>query len=110
MCSINDYINHILYGDCIDVMGKMPSASIDLIVTDPPYLVSYKSRDGRTIANDNHAYWLKPAFAETYRVLKPDRFMVCFYGWNKVERFMYAWKDAGFYPVGHFVWAKDFFP
>lgn len=103
-----DFINRILYGDCIDVMRRMPSASVDLIVTDPPYLVNYHSRDGRTVCNDTYAGWLKPAFAETYRLLKPNRFMVCFYGWNKVEKFMHAWKDAGFTPVGHFVFVKDY--
>lgn len=105
---MHDFINRILYGDCIDVMRAMPSASVDFVLTDPPYLVNYTSRDGRTIANDNRAGWLKPAFAEAYRVLKPDRFMVCFYGWNKVEHFMHAWKDAGFTPVGQFIFVKDY--
>ena len=28
----------ILYaGDCIDVMSRMPEASVDAIITDPPY-------------------------------------------------------------------------
>ena len=86
----------------------MPSESIDFILTDPPYIVDYRSRDGRTIASDNRSSWLKPAFAECFRVLKPDRYCVSFYGWHKVERFMYAWKDAGFTPVGHFVFIKEY--
>ncbi len=105
---MHNFTNKIIYGDCIDVMRRMQSASVDLIVTDPPYLVNYMSRDGRTVAGDSSAHWLKPAFAEVYRVLKPDRFMVSFYGWNKVERFMYAWKDAGFIPVSHLVFVKDY--
>ena len=86
----HNFTNKIIYGDCIDVMRTMPSASVDLIVTDPPYLVNYTSRDGKTVAGDSSAHWLKPAFAEAYRVLKPNHFMVSFYGWNKVERFMNA--------------------
>ena len=27
--------------------------------------------------------------------------MVTFYSWNKVDRFMDAWRSAGFYAVGH---------
>ncbi len=105
---MHNFTNKIIYGDCIDIMRTMPSASVDLIVTDPPYLVNYTSRDGRTVAGDSSAHWLKPAFAEVYRVLKPNHFMVSFYGWNKVERFMYAWKDAGFTPVSHLVFVKDY--
>ena len=34
--------NGILYnGDCLDVMKEMPKESIDLILTDPPYLKKY---------------------------------------------------------------------
>jgi site-specific DNA-methyltransferase (adenine-specific) len=108
MQSITDYLNRIHYGDCIEVMRRMPAASVDLCLTDPPYLVRYRSRDGRTIAGDRDALWLRPAFREIARVLKPDRFCISFYGWQDVEKFMAAWKDAGLRPVGHFVWAKDY--
>ena len=100
------YINRIIHGDCIEVMAQMPAESIDLVVTDPPYLVNYRSRDGRTILNDRDSNWLKPAFTEVYRVLKPDTFCVSFYGWTEVEKFMLAWKEVGFQPVGHIVYKK----
>ena len=102
------FADRIIHGDCISVLRSFPSESIDLVVTDPPYIVDYMSRDGRTIFGDNNASWIKPAFREVHRVLKPDSFCISFYGWNKVERFMYAWKDVGLRPVGHFVWAKDY--
>ena len=86
----------------------MPSESVDLIVTDPPYLINYRSRDGRGYPNDDNSRWLKPASQEMYRVLKNNRFCVSFYGWSKVERFMLAWKKAGFVPVGHFACVKDY--
>jgi adenine-specific DNA-methyltransferase len=108
MKPIYEFVNRIITGDCIEVMKEMPAASVDLIVTDPPYLVRYESRDGRRIANDDSDAWLLPAFAEMYRVLKYDSFLVCFYGWNKVDKFFAAWKAAGFRPVGHFVWTKDY--
>lgn len=92
----------------MEVMKDIPNASVDFIATDPPYLVRYQSSDGRRIANDDTSEWLTPAFAEMYRVLKRDRFLLCFYGWNKVDRFFAAWKAAGFHPVGHLVWVKDY--
>jgi hypothetical protein len=55
--------------------------SVDLVVTDPPYLVNYRDRSGRTIKNDNGGAGV---LADAYRVLKPNSFCVCFYGWNRV--------------------------
>lgn len=85
----------------------MPSESVDLVVTDPPYLVNYHPRDGRRCGNDDNAAWLQPAFREMYRVLKPDRFCATFYGWPWVDKFMAAWKQSGFRPVSHLTWVKS---
>ena len=101
MEDIRNFVNRILWGDCIPVMKRMPSASVDLVLTDPPYIVNYTARDGRRVANDDNGRWLKPAFAEVYRVLKPDRFCVSFYGWNQAEKFLDGWKAAGY------VWSQD---
>jgi site-specific DNA-methyltransferase (adenine-specific) len=100
--------NTITHGDCIQVMHKMPANSVDFILTDPPYLVNYRDRDGRSIQNDANPDWLKPAMREAYRVLKQDRVAVMFYGWTKVDMFFDAWKDAGFQPVGHIVFRKTY--
>jgi site-specific DNA-methyltransferase (adenine-specific) len=100
--------NAILHGDCIEVMRRMPSETVDFILTDPPYLVRYRSRDGRKVANDDNARWLKPSFAEMYRLLKPGSFAMSFYGWNKADLFFEAWKSAGFSVVGHVVFRKHY--
>jgi len=80
MKSIIEFKNRIITGDCIQVMQEMPSASIDFIATDPPYLVNYTSRDGRRIVGDDKSEWLFSAFAHMYRVLKYNRFLLSFYG------------------------------
>jgi site-specific DNA-methyltransferase (adenine-specific) len=102
------YRNSIIHGDCIEVMKHFPAASIDFILTDPPYLVNYVSRDGRAVPNDDNTAWLKPAFREMYRVLKPDSFCVSFYGWNRIGLFEWAWRAAGFRLVGHLVFPKSY--
>ena len=45
MRHIDVFVNRIICGDCIPVMKQMPSNSVDLVVTDPPYLVNYKPRE-----------------------------------------------------------------
>ena len=100
--------DRIIAGDCVTTLKNMPAASVDLIVTDPPYLVRYRARDGRSVPNDDNALWLAPAFAEMSRVLKNGRFCVSFYGWGQTDRFFSAWRAAGLRPVGHFVFAKSY--
>lgn len=100
--------NTVQLGDCIAIMGRMPARSVDFILTDRPYLANYKDRSGRSIANDDKDAWLKPAYAEMFRVLKRDAFAVSFYGWPKVDRFFDAWKSAGFRVGGHLVFRKSY--
>ena len=41
---IENYVNRILNGNCVDVMRELPDSSVDLVVTSPPYdnLRAYK--------------------------------------------------------------------
>lgn len=100
--------NSIQHGDCITLMKALPARSVDFILTDPPYLVRYKSRDGRSIANDDNGDWMMPAYAEMFRVLKPDSLCVSFYGWTQTDRFIAAWRAGGFRIVGHVVFRKRY--
>jgi DNA modification methylase len=98
----------IILADCVQAMPDLYPASVDFVLTDPPYLVDYKGRDGRTVTNDDNARWLRPSFVQIYRVLKPASFCVSFYAWNRVHLFMSAWQDAGFRAVGHIVFRKRY--
>jgi site-specific DNA-methyltransferase (adenine-specific) len=98
----------VLQGDCIALMRQMNPASIDFILTDPPYITRYQARDGRRVRNDDNNAWLRPAFAEMYRVLKDRAFCVSFYGWNRADLFLAAWRAAGFRIVGHVVFCKRY--
>ncbi len=82
--------NRILLGDCIEVLKTVPANHVDFVLTDPPYLVGYKDREGRSIKNDIESDWLKPAFRQVFRVLKADSLCVSFYGWNKTDLFFDA--------------------
>ena len=101
-------MSRFILGDCVRVMATFPDNAVDFILTDPPYLVGFRDRSGRTIAGDVNDDWLQPASNEMYRVLKKDALMVSFYGWNRIDRFMAAWKRAGFSVVGHLVFTKNY--
>jgi len=98
----------IIQGDCLHVLPTLGAGSVNFILTDPPYLVGYESRDGRTVPNDDNDEWLVPVFAEMYRVLADGSFCVSFYGWSSADRFLTAYRSAGFRTAGHFVFPKRY--
>jgi DNA modification methylase len=100
--------NQVLHGDCTQVLRTLPSASVDLVVTDPPYFVRYKDRAGRSIANDSDPGSVLGAFDDLHRVLRPNTVCISFYGWGAIDVFFAAWKRAGFKAVGHIVWHKGY--
>ena len=85
-------------------------------LTDPPYLVGFRDRQGRTIAGDTQKTELNGCNRPVMKMLKPkpraEKKKRCadgsFYGWNRVDffRFMAAWKNAGFSVVGHLLFTK----
>src|SRR5438105_2979919 len=105
---LTNITNTLMNGDCLKVLPQLQAESVDLILTDPPYITRYQDRSGRSIKNDDNAAWLKPAFAEMYRVLARNSFCISFYGWPQADRFMNAFRAAGFRIVGHLVFPKRY--
>jgi len=101
-------LNRVTQGRCEEVMKALPAGSVDFILTDPPYLVRYRDRTGRTVLNDDNTAWLEPSFHEMFRVLKPNSFAVSFYAYDKIDHFVAAWTKAGFHIRGHFAFPKRY--
>lgn len=100
----------IFHGDCLDLLPRFPSGSVDFVLTDPPYLVGYEGRwDGerKAIVGDRDASWVLPAFSEIWRVLKEDSFAIAFYGWPHSDLFAGVFKMVGFRLVSHLVFVKN---
>ena len=79
-------------GDCLEIMKDIPDKSIDLIVTDPPYLIDYQSNYRRNkyekIKNDIKAEELiSNYFKECYRVLKDNTAIYSFCSWHNIDFF-----------------------
>ena len=100
--------NTIVQGDCVSILPQLAARTVDFVLTDPPYIARYRSRDNQTLCNDDNAAWLAPSFAAIHRVLKDDAFAISFYGWPKVDLFFAAWKQAGFRIGGHIVFRKRY--
>ena len=73
MKDLENIINTIVNGDCIEVMKTLPEGSIDLVVTSCPYNVGigYDTHID-TLSMDSYWDWTKEWLSETYRLLKDD--------------------------------------
>ena len=82
----------VMVGSCLDRMRELPDASVDAVVTDPPYELGFmgKSWDSSGIAF-NTDVWL-----ECLRVLKPGGHLLAFGGSRTWHRIAVAVEDAGF--------------
>lgn len=91
---LEEYLNKIINGDCLEVLRKLPDESIDLVVTSPPYNLKNSTgngmKDGRggkwanaaliegyenyddCMPNDEYAKWQHEVLLECLRVIKDD--------------------------------------
>lgn len=80
----------IYVGDCIDIMKTLPDCSVDAVVTDPPYGLSFmgKKWDYDVPSVD--------IWREVLRVLKPGGHVLSFGGTRTYHRMAVNIEDAGF--------------
>lgn len=94
MKNINDIKNKIHLADSLEFMRKMPSESVDAVVTDPPFGLGY-NYDGKKEINDtpeDYGEWIKPYYKEIDRILKPGGFLAIF---QSGKYFQYLWEWFG---------------
>ena len=80
----------IIHGDCIEEMKLLEPNSVDAIVTDPPYGLSFMGK------NWDKGVPAIPFWKEMIRVLKPGGFLLAFGGTRTYHRMACAIEDAGF--------------
>lgn len=95
-----------------DVAALMDGKRANLVITDPPYGVSFKSASGLTIKNDsmkNDEFYgfLKAAFDALVGILEPGAAAYCFHADTEGLNFRRAFQDAGFHLAGCCIWVKN---
>lgn len=81
------------HGDCLAVLKTLDDASVDAVVTDPPYLIDFmgKGWDSADGIAGKPEVW-----AECLRVLKPGGHLLAFGATRTYHRMTCAIEDAGF--------------
>ncbi len=68
---LNKCQDRIILGNCLDILRQIPTGTINLIITSPPYADSRKNTYGG-LHPDKYVAWFLPIAAELKRVLKDD--------------------------------------
>lgn len=95
-----------------DVARLMDGKKANLIITDPPYGVSFKSSSGLTIQNDsmkNEEFYqfLYDAFVNMVMVLEKGGAAYVFHADTEGLNFRKAFIDSGFHLAGVCIWVKN---
>lgn len=106
--------NKIYNSDCIQGMKQIESGGVSLIVTDPPYCISYKTgwrdeehRFSKEILNDDNEQLIKDYMRECYRILNDDSAAYIFCSSKTLDFFMQQAREVGFTIKNIIIWRKN---
>lgn len=110
---IDEFLDKVFQGDCLKILPQIPKASVDLIVTSPPYADNRKHTYGG-IPPEDYVEWFLPISQELYRVLKADGTFILNIKEKVVdgERHPYvlelilALRNQGWFWTEEFIWHK----
>ncbi len=107
-------IQEVILGDCLEKMADIKDESVDMILTDPPYLINYKTNYRKDkshdfcspIDNDDNPELIKSYIKECSRILKNDTAMYMFCSFDKVDFFKQE-LDKYFKIKNIIIWVKN---
>ena len=111
--ALGEWHNRLIHGDCREILTRLPTDSINLIVTSPPYADNRKHTYGG-VHPDEYVTWFTPITTELHRVLKSDGTFILNIKEKVVrgERHTYvlelilALKQQGWLWTEEFIWHK----
>jgi len=118
---LNQYLNKIIKGDCIEVLRKLPDNSVDLIFADPPYNLQLNGdlwRPNQTKVDAVNDEWDKYESFEVYdkfsqewlkecrRVLKNDGTIWVIGSYHNIFRIGKIVQDVGLWVLNDILWIK----
>ncbi|MBI2968347.1 MAG: site-specific DNA-methyltransferase [Bacteroidetes bacterium] len=114
-------LNKVYNLDCIEGMKIIPSKTIDLVITDPPFGIDFKAKrenynrkssrvlDGyNEIRGKEYLKFTYDWMQEVKRVLKDSGSMYIFSGWNYLKDILNALDELNFITINHLIWKYQF--
>ena len=103
----------IYHGDALEILPTFRGSSIDLVLTDPPYVIGAVSAGNMATKAGgwgdmmNSARWFRDWYVMSKRLLKPAGAMWSFCNWRSLPVVMKAAFDAEWSLASTLVWHKD---
>lgn len=100
-------------GDCLEILPTLATASVDLVIADPPYILAAVSnthmngKAGTWGDMMNTAYWFAEWQSQCLRILKPSGAMWTFCNWKTIPVLMKAGITNGHGITSMMVWDKE---
>jgi site-specific DNA-methyltransferase (adenine-specific) len=114
-------LNKIYCGNCLDLFKDLPSESVDLILTDPPFAIDFKGRRSNynriasrviegyaEISQKNYLEFTNLWMREAYRVLKYSGSIYIFSGWTNLKDILITADKLNFKTLNHLIWKYQF--
>lgn len=103
----------IYHGDALEILPELRGGAVDLIVTDPPYVIgavsagNMASKSGGWGDMMNSSRWFRDWYCMAKRLLKPTGAFWTFCNWRSLPVVMKAGIDAEWAITSLLVWDKD---
>jgi len=102
-------------------MKDIPGNKIDLVITDPPFAINFKSKKANynrnasrvlsgynEIESKNYYNFTYNWMSQINRILKKSGSMYVFSGWNNLKDILTALDENGFITINHIIWKYQF--
>ena len=102
-------------------MKDIPDNKIDLVITDPPFAINFKSKKANynrnasrvlsgynEIESKNYYNFTYNWMSQINRILKKSGSMYVFSGWNNLKDILSALDENGFITINHIIWKYQF--
>ena len=121
--SIDEILDRIILGDCLEVMERLPAGIVDMVFIDPPYFLQLQSKNLRrwnvnTIVEGVNDKWDRFSSFEEYddfirkvllgvkRVMKENATVWCIGTYHNIFRIGKIMQDLGFWILNDVIWLK----
>ncbi|MEA3308474.1 MAG: site-specific DNA-methyltransferase [Chloroflexota bacterium] len=102
---IDDFVNQLLVGDVLEILPQIPSASVELVCTDPPYNLGKDY--GKTVDKrnwDEYERFTRQWLAECRRILRDAGSIYVFMGVRFIAKLFLIMEEMGFLFNGWITW------